>query len=233
MKFEINDEKLVKFGNFIKKLRFENNYTLEQLKRYTGINIADLNRLENDGRKKINSFHLLALSNIYKINVLDLYYMIGYLEKEKIYNFLKNEMIEEKISEFVIDKYENRIKIPLYSSIKDYFNKDDNNIPDTFIQIPIDKCMNLISFYISNDNMEPTLNKSSIAIFEIGIKNLKNNDIGIFLYNGIYIINRFYNVNNEIILQSDNSSFQPIIIKGDNNFKILGKLKYNINISDY
>ena len=99
MKFEINDEKLVKFGNFIKKLRFENNYTLEQLKRYTGINIADLNRLENDGRKKINSFHLLALSNIYKINVLDLYYMIGYLEKEKIYNFLKNEMIEEKISE--------------------------------------------------------------------------------------------------------------------------------------
>ena len=42
-----------------------------------------------------------------------------------------------------------------------------------------------------------------------------------------------YNVNNEIILQSDNSSFQPIIIKGDNNFKILGKLKYNINISDY
>lgn len=81
--------------------------------------------------------------------------------------------------------------------------------------------------------MEPTLNKSSIAIFEIDIKNLKNNDIGIFLYNGIYIINRFYNVNNEIILQSDNSSFQPIIIKGDNNFKILGKLKYNINISDY
>ena len=53
MKFEINDEKLVKFGNFIKKLRFESNYTLEQLKRYTGINIADLNRLENDGRKKI------------------------------------------------------------------------------------------------------------------------------------------------------------------------------------
>ena len=51
MKFEINDEKLVKFGNFIKKLRFESNYTLEQLKRYTGINIADLNRLENDGRK--------------------------------------------------------------------------------------------------------------------------------------------------------------------------------------
>ena len=52
MKNEIDDDKLIEFGNYLKKLRFENGYTLEFLQSKTNINIADLNRIENAGRKK-------------------------------------------------------------------------------------------------------------------------------------------------------------------------------------
>lgn len=230
MKFEINDEKLVEFGNFLKKLRFEHNYTLDHLRKFTGINIADLNRLENAGRKKINPFHLLALSNIYKINVLNFYYMLGYVQRETVYSHVKTDMIEKKINDFFIEKYENNVKIPLYSSIKDIFNKDVDNIPDNFIQLPIKKNTNLVSFYVSEHNMEPTLNKNTIVIFDIGVKKLKNADIGIFFYNNNYFIKKIYRTKSEIILQNDNSDFLPIIVKDQDNFKILGKLKWIINI---
>ena len=52
MKHEIDDDKLIEFGNYLKKLRFENGLVYEDIKKLTGIAITILHQIENGGIKK-------------------------------------------------------------------------------------------------------------------------------------------------------------------------------------
>lgn len=228
MKHEINDEKLIEFGNFLKKLRFENGYTLEYLQNKTGINIADLNRIENASRKKINPFHLIALSNIYNINVLTFYEMIGYIDKEKINSFVEKEEIEKNISELFDEKSNLYAKIPLYSSVAAGAGKVVDEMPKSFIQVPMSG-KDYRAAYVGGDSMEPTLSDGGIIIFDPDIEKLKNGEIGVFYLNGEYFVKRFYKGNGEIFLQSDNHIYMPILIKEHDDFKIWGKCTGTIN----
>ncbi|WP_158612475.1 S24 family peptidase [Leptotrichia sp. OH3620_COT-345] len=223
MRFEVNDDKLLEFSNFLKKLRAENNYTFEYIRKHTGINIADLNRLENGSKKKINPFHLIELSKIYKINVLKFYEILGYIDHDKIDSYVEKNVIEEKVADFLIEKENRNQKIPLFSSISSSIEKMKNSIPESFIQFPLKNEKALKAAYLLDNTMEPTLNKGSIIIFNSDITELSNSEIGIFHYNKEYSVKRFYKVKDETILQSDNYDYPPIIIKEYDNFKILGK----------
>nr|DAT83318.1 MAG TPA: Repressor protein CI [Caudoviricetes sp.] len=231
MKNEIDDDKLIEFGNYLKKLRFENGYTLEFLQSKTNINIADLNRIENASRKKINPFHLIALANIYKINVLKFYEMVGYVDKEVIDDYHEKEAIEKNIAEIFDDIRNDYAEIPLFSSVAAGAGSIVDEIPESYIKLPL-KYRNLRAAFIHGDSMEPTLNDGGIVIFDpTKSENLKDGDIGIFFLNGDYFVKRFYRTKSEVVLQSDNHVYLPIVVKPQQDeFKIWGKFIGAINI---
>ena len=231
MKHEIDDDKLIEFGNYLKKLRFENGLVYEDIKKLTGIAITILHQIENGGIKKINPFHLIALSNIYKINVLKFYEMIGYIDKEDLDDYHEKEAIEKNIAEIFDDIRNDYAEIPLFSSVAAGAGSIIDEIPESYIKLPL-KYRNLRAAFIHGDSMEPTLNDGGIVIFDpTKSENLKDGDIGIFFLNGDYFVKRFYRTKSEVVLQSDNHVYLPIVVKPQQDeFKIWGKFIGAINI---
>ena len=74
--FTVNFDKSQKLGIYLKQLRESRNLTIRAVKKMTGINTADLSRIESGLKERINPFHLLELSRIYKISILNLYFMM-------------------------------------------------------------------------------------------------------------------------------------------------------------
>lgn len=231
MKHEIDDDKLIEFGNYLKKLRFENGLVYEDIKKLTGIAITILHQIENGGIKKINPFHLIALSNIYKINVLKFYEMIGYVDKEVIDDYHEKEAIEKNIAEIFDNIRNDYAEIPLFSSVAAGAGSIVDEIPESYIKLPL-KYKYLRAAFIHGDSMEPTLNDGGIVIFDpTKNENLKDGDIGIFFLNGDYFVKRFYRTKSEVVLQSDNHVYLPIVVKPqEDDFKIWGKFVGAINI---
>lgn len=231
MKHEIDDDKLIEFGNYLKKLRFENGLVYEDIKKLTGIGITILHQIENGGIKKINPFHLIELSNIYKINVLKFYEMIGYVDKEVIDDYHEKEAIEKNIAEIFDNIRNDYAEIPLFSSVAAGAGSIVDEIPESYIKLPL-KYKNLRAAFIHGDSMEPTLNDGGIVIFDpTKNENLKDGDIGIFFLNGDYFVKRFYRTKSEVVLQSDNHVYLPIVVKPqEDDFKIWGKFVGAINI---
>ena len=231
MKHEAHDEKLLELGNYLKKLRFENGLVYEDIKKLTGIGITILHQIENGGIKKINPFHLIALSNIYKINVLKFYEMIGYIDKEDLDDYHEKEAIEKNIAEIFDDIRNDYAEIPLFSSVAAGAGSIIDEIPESYIKLPL-KYKNLRAAFIHGDSMEPTLNDGGIVIFDpTKNENLKDGDIGIFFLNGDYFVKRFYRTKSEVVLQSDNHVYLPIVVKPqEDDFKIWGKFVGAINI---
>ncbi|RRD38790.1 helix-turn-helix domain-containing protein [Leptotrichia sp. OH3620_COT-345] len=228
MKFEVDDNKMLRFAEFLRNLRNEKKYTLEQIKKATGIGISDINQLENGMRKKINPFHLVALSNIYKINVLKFYEMLGYINKEKIDSYVEKEAIEKNVAEIFDEKSNMFEKIPLFSSVAAGAGKIVDEIPETYIQVPLSG-KNFRAAYISGDSMEPTLVNGGIVVFDPHVEKLKNGDIGVFYLNGEYFVKRFYKGSQGVFLQSDNHIYMPMLVKEHDDFKIWGKCTGTIN----
>ena len=200
MKHEIDDDKLIEFGNYLKKLRFENGLVYEDIKKLTGIAITILHQIENGGIKKINPFHLIALSNIYKINVLKFYEMIGYIDKEDLDDYHEKEAIEKNIAEIFDDIRNDYAEIPLFSSVAAGAGSIIDEIPESYIKLPL-KYKNLRAAFIHGDSMEPTLNDGGIVIFDpTKNENLKDGDIGIFFLNGDYFVKRFYRTTSLFVL---------------------------------
>jgi len=231
MKHEIDDDKLIEFGNYLKKLRFENGLVYEDIKKLTGIAITILHQIENGGIKKINPLHLIALANIYKINVLKFYEMVGYVDKEVLDDYHKKEAIEKNIADIFDDIRNDYAEIPLFSSVAAGAGSIIDEIPESYIKLPL-KYRNLRAAFIHGDSMEPTLNDGGIVIFDpTKNENLKDGDIGIFFLNGDYFVKRFYRTKSEVVLQSDNHVYLPIVVKPqEDEFKIWGKFIGAINI---
>lgn len=231
MKHEIDDDKLIEFGNYLKKLRFENGLVYEDIKKLTGIAITILHQIENGGIKKINPLHLIALANIYKINVLKFYEMVGYVDKEVLDDYHEKEAIEKNIAEIFDDIRNDYAEIPLFSSVAAGAGSIIDEIPESYIKLPL-KYRNLRAAFIHGDSMEPTLNDGGIVIFDpTKNENLKDGDIGIFFLNGDYFVKRFYRTKSEVVLQSDNHVYLPIVVKPQQDeFKIWGKFIGAINI---
>ena len=231
MKYEIDDEKAIDFGVFLKNLRENSGYTLEDIERKTGITVSTVNHIENARKRKINPFHLIALSKIYKINVLKFYELIGYVDKEVLDDYHEKEAIKKNIAEIFDDIRNDYAEIPLFSSVAAGAGSIIDEIPESYIKLPL-KYRNLRAAFIHGDSMEPTLNDGGIVIFDpTKNENLKDGDIGIFFLNGDYFVKRFYRTKSEVVLQSDNHIYLPIVVKPQQDeFKIWGKFIGAINI---
>ena len=214
--FTVNFDKSQKLGIYLKQLRESRNLTIRAVKKMTGINTADLSRIESGLKERINPFHLLELSRIYKISILNLYFMIGYLSEDSILEKKKKKSALNIVNDTLNDLDNVYSKIPLY----DLKLGDLNNIFE-LISVQIKK-RELKAFYMPDNSMENTILINETVLFDPKVNNLRDNSIGLFSLNQNFFVRRFYKIDNNIVLCSQNSEYPPIIIKPKDKFSILG-----------
>ena len=153
---------------------------------------------------------LKKLCQLYKLNLLKIYEMIGYIDK--------NDLIEytdlDKINYEIIEKN----KIPVYS-----LNSDLNNIltgiPCFYIQLPINNVI-FKAIDLRNNVFEDKI----LAIFNTNINKLKNGEVGLFLHNKKFYIAKYYSTNSNSILILLDKDISTLVFKNNDQPEILGKL---------
>ena len=177
VKFIIEFEKTIELGIILKKARERLNLTTQEVNQKTNISTTDINYIENGKKNKINPFMLKKLCQLYKINLLEIYEMIGYIDKNDLIEYTNLDKINYEIIE--------NNKIPVYA-----LNSDVNNIltgiPSFYIQLPINNV-----FFKAIDLRNNIFEDKILALFNTNINKLKNGDIGLFLYNKEFYIAKY------------------------------------------
>ena len=210
MKFIIEFEKTIELGIILKKARERLNLTTQEVSQKTNISTTDINYIENGKKNKINPFMLKKLCQLYKINLLEIYEMIGYIDKNDLIEYTNLDKINYEIVE--------NNKIPVYA-----LNSDVNNIltgiPSFYIQLPINNV-----FFKAIDLRNNVFEDKILALFNTNINKLNNGDIGLFLYNKEFYIAKYYSTNNNSILILFDKDMSTLVFKNSNQPEILGKL---------
>lgn len=104
--FQIEKEKLIELGNYLKKIRESKDLSYGQVATYTNLNKKEIFMLENAQKKKPNPFYLKALSNFYRIDLSNLYKIIGYMDTQNYIDEIENYKIDDEMFEILnmIDK---------------------------------------------------------------------------------------------------------------------------------
>lgn len=199
--FELSDEKAMELGKFLKNRREKLNYSTNHIEIYTGINKADLSRIENGKKKKINPIYLKELAKVLKLNQIELFNMVGFIDDEYL---AKNELLE---TEFMT--------IPIYSSVSAGLGCEACSEPIDYITVPKIKG-EIIAIKVNGDSMEDTiLDGATILVkkettVEIG-------EIGVFLTNDTDyaegFVKRLRHKNGVYVLESDNKKYPDIEIR--------------------
>jgi len=199
----------MKLGLFLKELRMKNNFTIMQVEIKTGISNSYISLIEREKRKpSVEILHKLA--EAYKIKTEDLLRFIGYLPP-----------IQNKI---------NFNQIPIYNIIpkqKPFFVSE--NI-EGYSPLPpgLESCTtkDFIAIRVKNKGMAC----KGIEIGDILIirkqSEVENEIIALISLNNELAIKRIIKQNKHIILQSTNPDCCPVLVKGSDDFKIIGKVEW-------
>jgi transcriptional regulator with XRE-family HTH domain len=90
------------FGNFIKKLRVENGFTLTQLAAKLDLDSANLSKIEN-GKREFDEKRLALLSDAFNINIDE-------LKKEFLGDFIAKKIYDTNFSEEILMVAEEKVK---------------------------------------------------------------------------------------------------------------------------
>lgn len=210
--FELTEEMKVKIGNKIKKRREELGYSTNLMELKTGINKADLSRIENGKKNKINPIYLKEISKALKMNQVELFTMAGFIDEEHI----KKEF--NKAANNILEQLKDPIKmmsIPVYSSVAAGLGFIPDSEPIEYILIP-ELSGECIGAKVSGDSMEPTFYNGDIVIFKKDIE-VGLGEIGIFQNKntGEALVKRLKKKNGVYVLESDNHIFPDIEIKSN------------------
>ena len=211
--FIVDLDNAQKLGEYLRNLRDSYNLTIREVSKKTGINTADLSRIESGLKERVNPLHLLELARVYKINVIELYLIIGYLEKSEILKYSIKTNIQSKTEENLNKLYS---EIPLYDGKESFFNS-----PSKFIQVTKER-KKFEALSILDESMKPILYKDDIVLFNKNEVNLSNGSIGFFILNGNYLVRIFYKFDDIIVLESYNREVLPILVKEKDTLSIVG-----------
>lgn len=201
--FELTDEQAINLGKFLKNRREELNYSTNHIEIHTGIDKADLSRIENGKKKKINPIYLKELAKILKLNQIELFNMVGFIDDEYL---PKNEIIE---TDFMV--------IPVYSSVSAGLGCEICSDPVDYITIP-KTSGNIIAIKVNGDSMEDTILDGATILVKKDTP-VELGEIGVFLTNDIDyregLVKRLRHKNGTYVLESDNKKYPDIQIKTD------------------
>lgn len=201
--FEMTDEEALELGNYLKERRESLGYSTNYIEIHTGIDKADLSRIENGKKKKINPLYLKELARVLKLNQIELFNKVGFIDDSYL---PKNTILD---TEF--------ITIPVFSSVSAGLGCDINSEPIDYITIPKIKG-DIIAIEVSGDSMEDTIFDGATIVVKKDTQ-VELGEIGVFLTKNIDysegFVKRLRHKNGTYVLESDNSAYDDIIINTD------------------
>ncbi|MBP6407664.1 MAG: helix-turn-helix domain-containing protein [Fusobacteriaceae bacterium] len=226
--FVIVEDDALKLGRFLKEARSQKKMTITDLENESGINRADIHRLEGGQKKRLNPFQLVSLAEALEINLIDLYILVGFISKKAITDFVKKKTDERISEQLKIISYTGAIKIPVFEDFLNALDLVKNSEPIKYTTLFLNEDTEYVGIIIKEDTLTPLISKDAIVILE-KTKNIQNGDLAVFSIDDIFYIRRFFEKDNVIILSHINSSYEPIIVTNSTNFNIHGKLVVTIN----
>lgn len=226
--FVIVEDDALKLGRFLKEARSQKKMTITDLENESGINRADIHRLEGGQKKRLNPFQLVSLAEALEINLIDLYILVGFISKKAITDFVKKKTDERISEQLKIISYTGAIKIPVFEDFLNALDLVKNSEPIKYTTLFLNEDTEYVGIIIKEDTLTPLISKNAIVILE-KTKNIQNGDLAVFSIDDIFYIRRFFEKDNVIILSHINSSYEPIIVTNSTNFNIHGKLVVTIN----
>lgn len=226
--FIIVEDDALKLGRYLKEARSERKMTITDLEIRSGINRADIHRLESGQKKRLNPFQLVSIAESLEINLIDLYILVGFISKKAITDFVKKKTDERISEQLKIISYTGAIKIPIFEDFENALELIKNSEPIKYTTLFLNEDTEYVGVIIKDDTLLPLIYKDSIVILE-KTKNIKNGDLAVFSIDNVFYMRRFFEKNKTIILSHIDSSYEPIIITSSSNFKTYGKLVVTIN----
>ncbi|WP_028856976.1 XRE family transcriptional regulator [Psychrilyobacter atlanticus] len=219
-KFNVNEEQRDLLGKLIREKRLEKGLSQGQLAYKTGINNADIHRLEKGDKKKINPYYLRRVAEALDLDYKILYKMVDYLDEENTSQNLVNPLGITVI------------ELPVYGAASaggGAINMGNVVRKESFILLQGETMpKGAFAVEVSGDSMYPTLLDGDIAVVDPDCHDLDLNDeICLVTYEGQEYIKRVSDNENFINLMSDNSNrtiYKDIIIlkTEDTDFKCHG-----------
>lgn len=184
-------------GNMLSKIRKEKRITKTRLAELTDINIGHLTHIEKGER---NPSHR-ALKSICK--ALDVPY------QELLYTYDK-ELSEEQL-EYGYINHISYNRVPAITNLEDYIECPSNFSNASF------------AYKVPDSSMEPLIKKDSFVFVEQNAP-LSHKDIGLFFYNGEYLIRRLLFKRGRFALKADDKEQKDINIVNSDTFYVIGKI---------
>lgn len=226
--FTIKEEDAINLGQFLKKKREEKEMTIIEIEAKSGINRADIYRIENGQKKRLNPFQLISLAETLEVNLIELYILVGFINKDIITDFVKKSTDERINEQLKIISYTGAIKIPIYKNFLEGFGIIKDSTPIKYTTLFLDRNSEYIGVVMNDNSLSPFISKDSIVIVE-KTKELYNNQMGVFRINGDFYVRKYLKKNSAVILYAENSSLEPIIVDSSDEFTIYGKAVVTIN----
>ncbi|MEG2256216.1 MAG: XRE family transcriptional regulator [Cetobacterium sp.] len=213
-------------GEFLKELREKNNLSQSQLAYKTGISTSGIFRFEN-GERLPSHDTLEKYAKLFKINKLYLLKLAGYFSDEDLLDYT-NPIVSEKIEE-QLDTVSNDTSstIPVYASASAGCGRVADAEPVAFVNVPF-KEYDCIGVKVHGESMSPTITNDAIVILKKGAE-VSSGEVGIFFVNDETFVKRFVEKDGIILLYSDNTCYEPIIVTSKDDFECCGKVIKTIN----
>ncbi|ALQ35528.1 S24 family peptidase [Fusobacterium hwasookii] len=206
--YELSEEKAIEIGIFLKNRREELGYSTNQMLMKTDIDKADLSRIESGKKRKLNPIYLKKLAKALKLDVIELFKMVG---------FLDNDIdIHTKKESFEIKNLMGKIVyFPVYG--KASAGNGYLNLEQEIYKMPIlDEDFPNDCFFvkIEGNSMEPTIVEGEFALVDPNDTTYQKNKIYVVTYDDESFIKRIVIDENTriVILKSDNTDYDDILI---------------------
>ncbi len=205
------DNKLEQLGEILKKARIEKGYSTRKLAELSQVaSNAEISMLENAKRLKPDPIMLKAIAKILDLNYIELFQLIGYIDKDIPESFNKISAPADQ-------------EIKIYGSIS-FHNGEfvcEQYLKTVYLSYPGENC---VGFIVTGDSMEPRIPDSSIVIIDRDIKEFEHRNVAAFLVDGKFYIRRVVKQNNKEYLISDNPNYDPIFMDQNNEVLVIGKV---------
>lgn len=184
-------------GSLLTRIREEKGLSKTTLAELTKINVGHLTHIEKGERKPSTA----ALRDICK--ALDVPYLPVSYAYEK-------ELTEDQERFKLIESIPYN-RVPLVSNI------------ESMIVCPSEFPNASIAFTMKDDSMKSSAPKGSTLFLEYNTIPL-HRELGLFIYDGNYLIRRIVYRKNKVVLKSDNLLSRDITIEDNSKFTIIGKI---------
>lgn len=207
----VPEDKLIELGKILKDARNKKNLTTRALADITKtVANSEISLLENAKRTTPNPIALKKLASVLELNYLDLFTLIGYVDKSAEPNLLVTP-------------------IPCNQEIKVYGSVSAGSGEVVFgeyiktVYLPF-VAPNCIGIVVNGDSMEPKIPDKSIVVVDTDIKELENRNVGVFIINEESYTKRVVKDGDKQFLTSDNTKYPPIFISPFDEITVVGRV---------